>query len=123
MVLDTCFLVDLERKLPECYRFLESYSTELLYITHIILGELLRGIETHRVTPFLAHLNRFEVLPLTEAASICYGSIYQSLKRRGQMVVTNDLWIAAVACANRMPVVTRNTVDFSRIPGISIITY
>jgi predicted nucleic acid-binding protein len=35
----------------------------------------------------------------------------------------NDLWIAATALANGMPVVTRNVKHFQRVPGLSVISY
>ncbi len=36
---------------------------------------------------------------------------------------TNDLWIAACAMQHAMPVVTRNVHEFSRIPGLRLVTY
>jgi tRNA(fMet)-specific endonuclease VapC len=31
-----------------------------------------------------------------------------------------DLWIAAIALTNSMTVLTRNRVDFERVPGLTV---
>ena len=35
----------------------------------------------------------------------------------------NDLWIAATALANQVPVVTRNDREFSRVQGLQVLSY
>lgn len=44
----------------------------------------------------------------------------ESLKAAGVQVGAMDLRIAAVALANECTLVTRNTVDFERVPGLRI---
>ncbi len=39
------------------------------------------------------------------------------------LIGTNDLWIAATALANDMPLVTKNAEHFRRVPGIEIADY
>jgi tRNA(fMet)-specific endonuclease VapC len=38
----------------------------------------------------------------------------------GQLVGPNDLMIAAIALANRLTLVSHNTAEFSRIPGLAL---
>jgi tRNA(fMet)-specific endonuclease VapC len=52
-----------------------------------------------------------------------YGKIYQRLRASGQMIGTNDLWISAIAITNKLPVVTRNTAEFTRVPGLQVVGY
>jgi tRNA(fMet)-specific endonuclease VapC len=47
-------------------------------------------------------------------------SQYDQLKSQNTRIGTMDLRIAAVGLANDYTVVTRNTVDFKRVPGLRI---
>ncbi len=46
--------------------------------------------------------------------------IYASLKQQKIRIGTMDLRIASVTLANDMTLLTRNTVDFARVPGLKI---
>jgi len=52
-----------------------------------------------------------------------FGRLYASLARRGVRVATMDLLIATAAVQARAPLLTRNVRDFSRIPGLEVVTY
>jgi len=56
-----------------------------------------------------------QVLPMDDAAS----EILNHLRSMRLHVKVMDLRIAAIAIANHVTVLTRNTVDFSRNPGVS----
>jgi tRNA(fMet)-specific endonuclease VapC len=53
-------------------------------------------------------------LPFDEAAA----AIFDQLRTQKLRLGTNDLAIAAITLAVRGILVTRNTVDFRRIPGL-----
>ena len=61
-----------------------------------------------------------EALDLTDEAAIHYAEIRANLKTRGQMIGANDLFIAAHARALGVTLVTNNTEEFERVPGLSI---
>mgnify|MGYP006274818279 CR=1 FL=1 len=46
-----------------------------------------------------------------------------ALRRQGVTIGPSDILIAAVAREHQLPVVTENTRDFSRLPGIEILRY
>ena len=46
--------------------------------------------------------------------------VYESLRTAGIRVGTMDLKIASIALANNATLLTRNTNDFNRIPGLNI---
>lgn len=52
-----------------------------------------------------------------------YGELYRYLRRRGSLIGTNDLWIAATALVHGMPLVTRNVEHFERVPGLELVEY
>jgi tRNA(fMet)-specific endonuclease VapC len=57
-----------------------------------------------------------QVLSFDRKAAEVFDELNQQKLRVGAM----DLRIAAIAIANQMTLLTQNTVDFERIPGLSI---
>ena len=55
-----------------------------------------------------------KVLDYNERAS----EIYASFKRQKPNIGTMDLRIAAITLANKLTLLTRDTVDFERVPGL-----
>ena len=47
-------------------------------------------------------------------------NVYESLRKAGVRVGTMDMKIASIALANNATLLTRNTNDFNRIPGLNI---
>lgn len=66
---------------------------------------------------FLAPL---EILPFDASAIWKYGEFRSELERRGQPIGTLDTMIAAHALALNTIMVTNNTRDFSRVPGLRL---
>ena len=64
----------------------------------------------------LADFAALQVLDYDERASAAYTSLVKQRTRVGTM----DLRIASIAIANNMTLLTRNTVDFERVPGLRI---
>lgn len=128
MILETTFLIDLERELRHgeagaTQAFLERHAGEPLRITFTIAGELAAGIPPRDRQRWEAFLRPFEVLP--SSADVCwrYGQTYRYLKTNGLLIGTNDLWIGATALAHDQAVVTRNAKEFGRIPGLRVLDY
>ena len=60
------------------------------------------------------------VLPFDKAAANVHAQIRVHLERLGQVIGPYDLLIAAIALANNLTLVTHNTNEFSRVPGLVI---
>ena len=69
-----------------------------------------------RLENILNDFSRAQVLPFSADAAEIFGEL-RSQKVR---VATMDLRIASIAIANQMTLLTRNSVDFDRIPNVSI---
>jgi len=69
------------------------------------------------LTSFLSPL---EILPLSDNAAVIFGEIRASLEKKGQIIGAYDLLIAAHALSENLILVTNNTNEFSRIPGLSL---
>jgi len=66
---------------------------------------------------------RFVSVPFDDAAAERYGEIRQVLERQGKLIGPNDLMIASVALANNMELVTHNTNEFLRVPGLHVVDW
>jgi tRNA(fMet)-specific endonuclease VapC len=62
----------------------------------------------------------FRILDFDGAAADRYASLRAHLARAGKPIGDRDLMIAATALANRMGVVTNNTREFVRVPGLRV---
>jgi len=65
-----------------------------------------------------AFLNGFASLPFDDAAASIYASLRARLEMMGTPIGPYDLQIAAIALANNLTLVTHNTREFSRVPGL-----
>lgn len=128
VILETTFLVDLERELVRglvgpAQAFLESRAAEPLFITFTIAGELAAGVPPNDRKRWAQLIAPFETLSCTPEVCWEYGQAFRYLKANGRLIGTNDLWIAATAVAFGKPVVTRNMDDFRRVPHVELIEY
>jgi tRNA(fMet)-specific endonuclease VapC len=94
-------------------------------ISAITKCELMYGVEVSpqrlrdeaRLEQFLRYV---EALDFPEQADLHYGEIRADLKQRGHMIGANDLLIAAHARFLGLTLVTNNTREFARVPGLKI---
>lgn len=96
-----------------------------LVMSTITLGELRFGAEKSQAREHsLATIERLtQVIPacaLPLAAAEHYGKIRAILQKQGQPIGNNDLWLAAHALAEGWTLVSNNTREFIRVPGLKL---
>ncbi len=127
LLFDTCFLIDLEREMRrgqgKAHYFLAQNQTARPCLTWTIAGEFAEGFGDIRQPACAAMLARFDILEMNEETAHQYAVTTRLLRGQNQLIGTNDHWIAAAALAHAMPLVTNNAAHFSRIPGLSVVTY
>ncbi len=128
VILETSFLIDLERELARniegpARTFLERQANLRLFVTFTVAGELAAGLETDEREIWSRFLDPFHVLPYSDDVAWQYGQTYRYLRDNGLLIGTNDLWIAATALATELPLVTRNEKHFRRVPGMVVRSY
>jgi tRNA(fMet)-specific endonuclease VapC len=74
---------------------------------------LVRGYQM--MEPCLIDFNRIQVLPFDEPAAVQFDSLRPQVR-----VGTMDLRIAAIAISHSLTVLTRNTVDFAKVPSLVV---
>lgn len=58
----------------------------------------------------------------SDAARVC-GAIKAYLESKGNMIGAHDLQIAAIAISNNLTLVSHNTKEFQRVPGLALIDW
>jgi tRNA(fMet)-specific endonuclease VapC len=106
---------------------LEQYSPDDLLLCSIVLGELIYGAEHSGPAHKAANHQRvqelresFSSLPYDDAAAVRCGVLRAALAAAGTPIGPHDLMIAAVALAGGLTLVTHNTREFSRVPGLRL---
>ncbi len=128
LILETTFLVDLEREARggapgRAHAFLEAHPDRPLCITLATAGELACGPRVEDREGWRRLVSRFRILTADLDASWFYGQTFRYLADNGLLIGANDLWIAAVALAQGLPVVTRDEAHFRRVPGLRVLGY
>ncbi|MFO0803372.1 MAG: type II toxin-antitoxin system VapC family toxin [Gemmataceae bacterium] len=98
-----------------------------VYLCSVVVGELLFGA-THRDPKYtasnLAAVAKIRSgatsLPYDDRAAEEYARIREHLSRLGTLIGSNDMMIAAIAITNGLKLVTHNTAEFSRVPGLQL---
>lgn len=67
---------------------------------------------------------RFELLPVDRPVSVAAADIIAALQQRGEPLDDlHDVYIAATAYTEQLPVLTTNVDDFDRIDGIDVVDW
>jgi tRNA(fMet)-specific endonuclease VapC len=106
-------------------RRLQSQSLGSVCISAITRSELEYGVE---VSPrqskdrqsLVIYLRHIEVLDYPSDAALEYAQIRAFLKVHGRLIGANDFFIAAHARHLGLTLVTNNTREFQRVPGLKI---
>lgn len=105
------------------HRFVQ-YTSQLA-ISSVSLAELYAGAYRHsqtiRLLTLVADLRQeVEILDFDALCAEKFGQVRGALLQQGISVPTTDLMIAAVALKHGLTLVTHNTADFQRIPGLRL---
>lgn len=101
-----------------------TMADDRIAISAIVASELRFGASkrgSDRLTFLIeAVLSRLAVLPYEDAASRQFAEIRVALEREGRPIGATDLFIAAHARTLDLTLVTANTREFARVPGLKI---
>ena len=104
---------------------LEGTPRDQITTCSVVWAELLHGARKYenpaerreRVERVLNPLENFD---FDLAAARHYAITRDTLEKAGMVIGLNDLMIAAIALANDLTVVTNNTGEFNRVPGLRV---
>jgi predicted nucleic acid-binding protein len=127
VLIDTDMLVDFERgvanPLVESAIGDEDRAISVITVSELLHGvHLATGARRTRRSAFVEHLlAELHAIPITGRVARVHADVWAQVAGRGQLIGSHDLWIAATALAHGMGIVTGNTDEFRRIPGLRVI--
>jgi predicted nucleic acid-binding protein len=121
------FLIDRWRNgdASEASAYARAHLEDSLAIPWIVKGEFLRittivGQNCSQVSKFLA---RYPTHWPDENLLLSYAQLDELLRQQNLSLRANDLWIAVCALRLDVPLVTRNTHEFGKVPKLKLDRY
>jgi len=126
LILDTNAYVAFKRGLDEAVETLRL--ADEIVVPAVVLGELLAGFACgHREAENRRELAQFLDSPRVRVAEVdattasWYARVFAGLRRAGRPIPANDLWIAAIALQNGLPLFTYDR-HFENVEGLALVT-
>lgn len=123
-LLDTNICIyGMKNRYPSLREKLLTINPSEVYVSAVTVAELEYGAAkskwSERTRDWMyVFLGSFTILPFEVSDAGCYGQIREYLESKGTPIGPYDMMIAAQGISRKYTVVTHNTKEFSRIPGI-----
>ncbi|MCW5924703.1 MAG: type II toxin-antitoxin system VapC family toxin [Saprospiraceae bacterium] len=120
IVIDTTLFIEhLRSKDKSKTTLFKLSSTGLRYVSSVTVYELFAGAtDASKMASVRYELQGLLILPFTTEIAEKAGEIFRDLRSRGQMIEATDIFIAATALVDNLPVKTVNIRHFSRVQGL-----
>lgn len=125
LALDTNAVIAYREGISEVCTRIDKADIILLPVT--VIGELLYGALTSTKTKnnekFVHKFVEYSlVMPIDESVAARYARVRFDLKRRGNPIPENDIWIAAACLDLEVPLLSRDD-HFKLVPGLNVISW
>jgi tRNA(fMet)-specific endonuclease VapC len=128
VLIDTSILVAFERGQLDVAARVAGREAEEAFLFVISASELLHGAQraadpasrARRLAFVEAILTRFPVLDIDLEVARAHAALWSDLAQRGVMIGAHDAWNAATCIARDLTLVTANTREFNRVPGLRV---
>lgn len=125
MILDSCFLIDLQEGDDGAIAKLDALVTDgrRLSVAAVTVTEVLRGLERAQRDNFDKVIAEMDVVPYDRDSAERAGSLLRILDERGEPIGAVDAMVAATALERDGIVVTRNVSEFRRVDQLRVEPY
>ncbi|HQS83435.1 MAG: hypothetical protein B7Y25_00740 [Alphaproteobacteria bacterium 16-39-46] len=128
LIIDTSVIIETERKK---INFMHYEKYEEAYISVISISKLLVRVyrantEERKIkrAAFVENIiNNIPSLSFQEEEARLYSNLIYLLWQKGITIGVHDIMIGATALVHGYSILTSNSADFSRIPGLSVINF
>jgi len=124
LALDTNAVIAYREGISEVCKLVEEADIIILPVT--VIGELLYGaLNSTKIRNNEKFVHEFAgyslVMQIDESVAARYANIHFDLKRRGNPIPENDIWIAAAFLNLKVPILSRDD-HFKLVPGLNVIS-
>ena len=115
----------LRRRNPKVIAHWQATKASEIVLCSVVVYELRHGAERSSA-PILEHakldafLSPFASLPFDDACARRGARLRRELELGGALIGPHDLQIAAIALQHQLTLVTHNTREFGRVPGLKL---
>jgi tRNA(fMet)-specific endonuclease VapC len=122
LLIDTSIIIEHLRKTNKHHSILYNISPQTeLFISSVTLFELQAGAtDGTKQQDIKTLLFGIGILPFDESVAIEAGELYRTLKATNNHLEIRDLFIAATALTNKLPVLTLNRKHFELVKGLCL---
>jgi tRNA(fMet)-specific endonuclease VapC len=123
LVIDTSIFIEFLRAKDKKHTTLFNITDDTqIYISSVTLYELLMGATTSsKINDVKILTEDIPVLAFNQSVAQKAAEIYHQLRKTNRMIEFRDIFIAATAIVNELPLKTLNTKHFVRIPNLQIV--
>ena len=122
IVVDTSVVIDHFRKKDKRRSLLYGLARKnTLFLSAISRFEFLVGTKPDQIDQTKRIVEGFYVLSFNSSAADAACDIARELKAKNKIIEFRDIFIAATAISNGMPLSTLNTGHFERIDGLELV--
>ena len=91
----------------------------------VVFGEMHEGISVtgdpdRTAAEYVAFLEGVRIFDVDRNVALTFASVRRGLRRTGQLISDNDLWIAATAICHDLTLVSRDKA-FDRVPNLKLL--
>ncbi|PCI43178.1 MAG: VapC toxin family PIN domain ribonuclease [Proteobacteria bacterium] len=124
-MLDTNIIIYTIKNRPAKVRELFQQHDGLMCVSSVTLGELMYGAEKSKqvernLFDIEALMARLDVVSFDASAAQHFGQLRAELYKIGKPIGPYDMMIAAHARASGLTLVTNNSKEFERVPGLRL---
>jgi tRNA(fMet)-specific endonuclease VapC len=124
-LLDTNIAIELMKNHASVLAKVRDVGQENLLLCAPVEAELWYGVaksmqQERNRSQLLTLLRELPSLPFSGQATQQFGDIRAHLARQGTPIGPYDMQIAAIALAHELTLVTHNTREFARVPGLQL---
>jgi predicted nucleic acid-binding protein len=124
IIADTDVIIDFFANVPPFARYVsELIQKNKLAITSVSVFELYAGvIGKKRLRQVDTFVKSVLIFPLSLIEAAIAAKIFTELKIRGRLMGNQDILIAGICVANSLPLLTKNTVHFTPIKELMLVS-
>jgi tRNA(fMet)-specific endonuclease VapC len=125
IALDTNAVIAYREGISEVCTLIDKADIIIVPVT--VIGELLYGAlnstKSKNNEKFVHQFVEYSiVMQIDESVAACYAQVRLDLKRQGNPIPENDIWIAAVCLVLEVPLFSRDD-HFNLVPGLNVISW